>query len=151
VTPQDKTLGLLWPRRLLLASVILPALFVVGYFIYGVHGTDAWENATDAPGFALCGMFGIVAMAVWVVWLAVSAFLRRDPEGYLVIACGCALGTLMMTISLGDAIAVGLGFKEGQVPIGVLAGVSGAWLYFTLVGLGYWYVSRLMSRVEDDR
>lgn len=129
-------------RLLLTAAVVGPAVAVVGWTVYSVHGTDEWSDATDAPGFALCGMFGFVLVAVGVVWLAAHTFARRDGEGHAVIAGGCGLGAALLTISLGEAAAVGLGLKDGRVSPGVLAGVGGAWLYFAAVGVGHWHLSR---------
>ena len=125
-----------WLRRLLTAAVIGPAAAVVGWTMYSIHGTDDGANANDAPGFALCGMFGLVPVAVAVVWLAARTFACRDGEGHATIAGGCGLGAGLLTISLGEAAAVGLGLKDGRVPLGVLTGVGGAWLYFVAVGLG---------------
>ena len=135
-----------WLRLLLTAAVIGPAAGVVSWAVYSVHGTDDWANANDAPGFALCGMFVLAPIAVGVVWLAARTFARRDGEGHAAIAGGCGLGAGLLTISLGEAAAVGLGLKDGRVPLGVLAGVSVAWLYFVAVGVGHWHLSRVLPR-----
>jgi hypothetical protein len=133
-----------WLRLLLTGAVIGPAAVFVAWAMYGVHGTDEWSNATDASGFALCGLFVLVPVAVGVVWLAARTFARRDGEGHAAIAGGCGLGVGLLTISLGEAAAVGMGLKDGQVPLDVLAGVGGAWLYFIAVGVGHWHLSRAL-------
>jgi hypothetical protein len=131
-------------RHLLAAAVILPAAGVLGAGLYSAHGWDDWSTTTnDAPGFALCGLFGVVPVAVGVIWLAARAFVRRDAGLHGTIAAGCGLGAFLLTLSLGEAAAVAFGLREGRVPVAVLLGVGGTWLYFITVGLGHWYLWRV--------
>ena len=132
-----------WLRHVLALAVIGPAIGTIGWAAYGVHGTDDWAAATDAPGFALCGLAGLVSVAGGATWVAARAFARRDGEWYAALAAGCGLAALGLTISLGEAAAVGLGLRPGRVPPGVVAGVAGAWLYFLAVGAGHWHLSRV--------
>jgi hypothetical protein len=88
-------------------------------------------------------MFGMAAVAVAVVWLAVRALIVRESDHYRTIALGCGLGAIALTVSLAEAAAVGLGFRPGQVPTPVLAAVIAGWVYFVGVGIGYWYLSRV--------
>ena len=133
-----------WLRHLLAAAVILPAAGVLAESVYSVHGSDDWSTTTnDAPGFALCGLCGIVPVAVGAIWLAARAFVRRDAELHGAIAAGCGLGAFLLTLSLGKAAAVAFGLREGRVPVPVLLGVGGAWLYFITVGLGHWCLWRV--------
>ncbi|MGL4550604.1 MAG: hypothetical protein ACRC33_05410 [Gemmataceae bacterium] len=133
-----------WLRFLLAAAVVGPATGFVAWSVYGVHGTEGWATATDAPGFALCGTFGLAAVAAGVAWLAGRTFVLRDGEGHAVLAGGCTLAAGLLTLSLIEAAAVGLGLKDGRVPPAVLAGVGGAWLYLVAVGLGHWHLSRAL-------
>jgi hypothetical protein len=130
-------------RYTLAAAVIAPAVAVLGLAVYSVRATDDWSSTTnDAPALALCGLFGLVPMAVGAIWLAVRGLVRRDSELHAAIACCCGLGAVLATIALGDAAAVGLGFRAGRVPPGMLAAVAAAWAYFVAVGLGHWHLSR---------
>lgn len=134
---------LTWLRWTLAAAVIAPAAALLGAAVYSVHATDDWSGTTsDAPAFALCGLLGMVPVAVGAIWLAIRALLGRDGELHAAIACACGLCAVLMMISLADAAAVGLGYREGRVPAGMLAAVAGAWAYFVAVGLGHWYLSR---------
>lgn len=129
-------------RYTLTTAVIAPAVAILGAAVYSVHATDDWSSPnSDAPAFALCGLFGMVPVAVGAIWLAVAALVRRDSELHFAIACACGLGAVLATVSLADAAAVGLGFREGRVPAGMLAVVVAAWVYLVAVGLGHWYLS----------
>jgi hypothetical protein len=133
-----------WGLRCLLAgAVIAPAVAAVGAALYSVRMTDDWYHATDAPGPALCGLFGIVPIAVLVIWAAIRGLARPDGEIHVTIAAGCALGVVCATISLADAATVLLGHREGRVPTGMLIAVAVAWVYFLAVGLGHWWLSRV--------
>jgi hypothetical protein len=88
-------------------------------------------------------MFGMATISVGIVWFVVRALIVRGSEHYRTIAIGCGLGTVMLTISLAEAAAVGLGFQPGQVPTPMLAAVIVGWVYFVVVGIGYWYLSRV--------
>jgi hypothetical protein len=84
-----------------------------------VHYTDDWSAGGDgAPAFALCGLFGMVPVAVGVICLAGRAFVRRDSELHGLLAAGCALGALLATVSLGEGVAVVLSLEPGRVPPG---------------------------------
>jgi len=140
-----------WLRLLLTGAVVVPAVGGIALAVYSVHGTDGWANATDAPGFALCGLFGIVPVAVGVVWLAVRALLSQNGEAYETIAVGCGIAAGLLTLSLGEAAAIGLGLQAGKVRPGVLAGIGAVWLYFVAVGLGHWHLARtLPTRPTND-
>lgn len=137
-----------WLRLLLMAMVVGPAALGIAWGVCSVYGTEDWSGGTDAPGFALCGLFVLMAIAVGVIWLAVRTLVARDGEGYAIIAGGCGVGAGLLTISLCEAAAVGLGLKEGRVPSDVVAAVGVAWLYFITVGVGHWYLWRLTKRSE---
>jgi hypothetical protein len=135
-------------RLILAAAVALPAVGALAGMVYSVRGTGDWDALVDAPGFALCGLFGLVPVAVVAIWVAARALVRRDAELHRLLACGCGVGALLATLSLGEAALVGPGLQEGRLPVGALVAVAAAWVYFVMVGLGHWHLSRLC---REDR
>jgi hypothetical protein len=79
---------------------------------------------------------------VIVAAAACRAVLRRDAETYRAVAAFFALVAAAFTISLGEATAVWLGWREGRLPVVGLVFVGGVWVYAVLMAVGHWYLYR---------
>lgn len=137
-----------WLRPFLAVAVVVPVATGIGLTVHSVHTDEGW--AAPRSGFALLGLAMFTPVLVIIAVLAIRAAVRRDAEAHVALAGFFAVVAGLFTISLGDAAAVALGLRAGQLPVVGLVFVGGSWAYSVIMALGHWYLYRVFRQPAQE-